>query len=293
MIFKDYYKILGLETNRVSPEDIKVAYRLQAKKYHPDVNVGNKLAEERIKDINEAYRVLSTMSTKRKYDRKWTTYVGYNGIMFNKKEDSKQILRNMLFGSENEKPLKKEDKIKKPERGENVETSVSTNIYEAFFGLEKKISLRTIDGKIKTIRVAIPEGIMDGEKIRLIGQGKPGINGGRPGDLLIRIDIANDKKFKLNGSDLYTYVNITPWEAALGSRVEIKSIDEKTMVYIPKGVQSGEVLKIPGKGYKKTQDKRGDLIVEVKIMVPKKLTNEEKQLFEKLNKVSKFNPRNS
>lgn len=292
MIFKDYYKILGLETNRVSSEDIKVAYRLQAKKYHPDVNVGNKLAEERIKDINEAYRILSIASTKRKYDRKWSTYVGYNGSMFNKKEDSKKIIKNMLFGSNTVDSPKKEEKEKKPERGENIETSVSTNIYEAFFGLEKKISLRTIDGRIRTIRVAIPEGIMDGEKIRLIGQGKPGLNGGKPGDLLIRIDIANDKKFKLKGADLYTYVNITPWEAALGSRVEIKSIDEKTKVYIPKGVQSGEILKIPGKGYKKVQDKRGDLIVEIRIMVPKKLTDEEKQLFEKLNKISKFNPRN-
>ena len=289
MIFKDYYKILGLETSRVSIEEIKIAYRNSAKKYHPDVNVGDSLAEERIKDINEAYRILSVASSKRKYDRIWNSH-----NMINKKFNikGKDSIVKMFFGNIKQNyEEKSENKSKDPIRGENVETEINTTIYEAFNGSDKKISLRTIEGKMKTFTVSIPQGIRDGEKIRLIGQGKPGINGGKNGDLLIKINIKNDKKFKLQGCDMYTDLLITPWEAALGTRVNIQSIDEETKVYIPQGIESGEKIRIPGKGYKDGKGSRGDLVAEVKIMVPKKLTNEEKKIFEQLNHVSTFNPR--
>lgn len=289
MIFKDYYKILGLETSRVSIEEIKIAYRNSAKKYHPDVNVGDSLAEERIKDINEAYRILSVASSKRKYDRIWNSH-----NMINKKFNikGKDSIVKMFFGNiKQNQEEKSEKKGKEPLRGENVETEINTTIYEAFNGSDKKISLRTIEGKMKTFTVSIPQGIRDGEKIRLIGQGKPGINGGKNGDLLIKINIKNDKKFKLQGCDMYTDLLITPWEAALGTRVNIQSIDEETKVYIPQGIESGEKIRIPGKGYKDGKGSRGDLVAEVKIMVPKKLTNEEKKIFEQLNHVSTFNPR--
>lgn len=289
MIFKDYYKILGLETSRVSNEEIKVAYRNAAKKYHPDVNVGDRLAEERIKDINEAYRILSATNSKRKYDRIWNSH-NLVSKKFNIK--GKDSIVRMFFGN-----IKKNDgeenkiKNKEPLRGENIETEINATIYEAFYGLDKKISLRTIDGKMKTFMVTIPQGIRNGEKIRLLGQGKPGINGAKNGDLLIKINIKNDKKFKLQGYDMYTDLLITPWEAALGTRVNIQSIDEETKVYIPQGVQSGEKIRIPSKGYKDGKGSRGDLIAEVKIMVPNKLTQEEKKIFEELNNISTFNPR--
>ena len=289
MIFKDYYKILGLETSRVSIDEIKVAYRNAAKKYHPDVNIGDSLAEERIKDINEAYRVLSVPSSKRKYDRIWNSH-----NLVNRKFDikGKDSIVKMFFGNiKKNHDEKSENKGKEPLRGENVETEINTTIYEAFYGLDKKISLRTVDGKMKTFTVTVPQGIRDGEKIRLIGQGKPGINGAKNGDLFIKINIKNDKRFKLQGSDMYTDLLITPWEAALGTRVNIQSIDEETKVYIPQGIQSGEKIRIPGKGYKDGKGSRGDLIAEVKIMVPKKLTNEEKKIFEELNHISTFNPR--
>ena len=187
MIFKDYYKILGLETSRVSIDEIKVAYRNAAKKYHPDVNVGDNLAEERIKDINEAYRILSTPSSKRKYDRIWNSHNLVNK-QFNMK--GKDSIVKMFFGNIKQNYEEKSEKRKKePLRGENVETEISTTIYEAFNGVDKKISLRTVDGKMKTFTVAIPQGIRDGEKIRLIGQGKPGINGAKNGDLFIKINI--------------------------------------------------------------------------------------------------------
>ena len=260
MKYKDYYKLLGLETSRVSIEEIKSAYRTSAKKYHPDLNVGDSLAEERIKDINEAYRVLSVPASKRKYDRIW---------------NSKKNIKN----------------AKSPIKGENIETEIKVSLEDAFYGLEKKISLRTVEGKMKTFSVKIPEGIRNGEKIRLIGQGKKGVNGGKSGDLFIKIDIEDNKAFKLYGSDLCTDLKLTPWEAALGTRVDIKTIDGETKVYIPQGIQSGEKIKIPSKGYKDGKGGRGDLVAEVKIMVPKELELDEKEMFEKLKEMSSFNPR--
>ena len=293
MIFKDYYKILELETSHVTIDEIKLAYRAAAKKYHPDVNVGDSLAEERIKDINEAYKVLSVPSTKRKYDRVWNTHnVNKNKKVFNVKKENGSILNMFLGNIEKEDNQDKYTEHAEPIKGENVETQIDATLYEAFYGLDKKISLRTVEGNMKTFTITIPEGIRDGEKIRLIGQGKPGKNGGKNGDLFIRIKIKDDNQFKLKGYDLYTDLCLTPWEAALGTRVNVQSIEEETKIYIPQGIQSGEKLRIPGKGYKNGRGSRGDLIAEVKVMVPKQLTEQEKEMFEKLNEISNFNPRN-
>ena len=297
MIFKDYYRILELETNRVSIDKIKANYRELAKRYHPDVNIENKAAEERFKDINEAYRVLSDSNAKRKYDRMWNNYVG------NKKkkvfEESKRAsdsvfsdFFNMFFGNVREEKEEIQKKTKKPAiKGENVETEIDVSIEEAFYGLQKKISLRTVEGNMKTFSVKVPSGIRNNEKIRLIGQGKEGENGGKNGDLLIRINIQDNNKFKLNGCDLYTDLYLTPWEAALGTRVKVASIDENVSLYIPAGMQSGERVKIPQKGYKDGKGGRGDLVIEAKIVVPKMLTEEERASYENMAKVSKFNPR--
>ena len=296
MVFKDYYKILELETSRVTIDEIKVAYRSVAKKYHPDVNVGDKLAEERIKDINEAYRVLSNPPAKRKYDRMWNSNVYKKKKAFSESgRKSGSIFSDFFYMFFGEIPFKdSEDKVKAlPVKGENIETTIKVELPEAFYGMDKKISLKTPNGKIKTFNVQVPEGIRDGEKIRLVGQGKQGKNGGKNGDLFLKISINNNSKFKINGYDLYTDLLLTPWEAALGTRTTIKSIDDESTVYIPRGIQSGEKLKIPGKGYKNGQGGRGDLIAEVKIVVPQQLTKEEKEIYEKLNKISTFNPRNT
>ena len=287
MIYKDYYKLLGLETSKVSIDEIKSAYRTAAKKYHPDVNVGDSLAEERIKDINEAYRTLSTPSSKRKYDRVWNSK---NNVKNYQKISGKNIF-NMFLGNVD---MPKNDEAKEktnPRKGENVETEIKVSLDEAFYGAEKKISLRTVEGKMKTFSVKIPEGIRNGEKMRLIGQGKQGVNGGKNGDLLIKIDIEDNEVFKLFGTELRTDLRLTPWEAALGTRVDVKTIDGETKVYIPQGIQSGEKIKIPSKGYKDGKGGRGDLVAEVKIMVPKNLELDEKEMFEKLKEMSNFNPR--
>ena len=295
MIFKDYYKILGLETSKVTPEEIKVAYREQAKKYHPDVNVGDKRSEERFKDINEAYKLLSQAQSKRKYDRQWNNYIGRRKAKENNQTEKETVsneIFSMFFGSGEKEQKTETKKTKKvPAKGENIETEISVSIEEAYYGSEKRISLRAIDGKMKTFSIKVPSGIRNNEKVRLIGQGKSGVNGGKDGDLFIRINIKDDSKFKISGNDIVTDLYLSPWEAALGTRVNLDGIDEKVSLYIPPGIQSGEKIKIPQKGYKDGRGGRGDLVAEVKTVVPRKLAENEKELFERLSEISKFNPR--
>lgn len=296
MVFKDYYKILELDTSRVTLDEIKVAYRTVAKKYHPDVNVGDKLAEERIKDINEAYRVLSNPTAKRKYDRMWNSNVYKKRKAFsNSGRKPGSIFSDFFYMFFGDLAYKEDVQKSKalPVKGENIETSIKVDLPEAFFGKDKKISLKTPSGKIKTFNVQVPEGIRNGEKIRLVGQGKQGKNGGKNGDLFLKININEQGKFKIKGYDLHTDLLLTPWEAALGTRIDVQSIDDESTVYIPKGIQSGEKIRIPGKGYKNGQGGRGDLIAEVKIVVPKNLTAEEIETYKKLDEISTFNPRNT
>lgn len=292
MVFKNYYKILDLETSHVSIDEIKVAYRQAAKKYHPDLNIGDKLAEEKIKDINEAYRTLSVPASKRKYDRIWNSRFRKSQKAFSGKGEKGTILTMFLGDIEKEGKNGQATSKKSSIKGENIETQINISIQEAFYGMEKTIALRTPEGKIKNLLVTIPQGIQNGEKIRLIGQGKSGENGGKNGDLLIKINIEDSKPFKLKGYDLYTDLLLTPWEAALGARASVTSIDDETKIYIPQGIQSGERIKIPGKGYKDGNGTRGDLIAEIKVVVPKQLSEQEKAIFEKLNEISDFNPRN-
>lgn len=297
MIFKDYYRILELQTNRVSQTEIKTAYRELAKKYHPDVNIGNKSAEERFKDINEAYKVLSDTSSKRKYDRMWNNYIGNKkrkGFEESKRESDSVFsdFFNMFFGNVKENIEERSMKNKKVAvKGDNIETEIKVSIEDAYYGLSKKISLRTVNGNMKTFSVKVPAGIRNNEKIRLIGQGKEGQNGGKSGDLFIKINIEDSSKFKLDGCDLYTNLFLTPWEAALGTKTNIDSIDESVALYIPPGIQSGEKIKIAQKGYKDGKGARGNLVAEVKIMVPTNLNNAEKELFKKMAETSTFNPR--
>ena len=295
MIFKDYYKILELKTNKVSPEEIKNAYRLAVKKNHPDLNVNNKLAEEKIKDINEAYKTLTNSTLKRRYDRIWNKNTISNRQKKYKEENRKSNTKfnnlfSMFFGYEKKESREKENiKEKTPERGENIETFIDVDIEEVFYGLDKKISLRTTDGKIKIFTISIPAGIHNGEKIRLLGQGKLGKNGAKNGDLLIKVNIRDNDKFKINGNDLYTNLYITPWDAALGTKTKVYSIDEEIKVDIPEGTQSGDIIKINGKGYKDGKGSRGDLLAKVNIMIPKTITEEEKNIYRKLKSISSVN----
>lgn len=292
MVFKDYYKILNLDTNKVTLTEIKNAYREQAKKYHPDVNVGNKNCEERFKDINEAYKILSESTTKRKYDRVWNRNVGNKGNIYTNKNNQRNDFFTMFFGNINDEEIKvKNDKI--PSKGENVETEIKLSIEEAFRGVSKSISLRTVEGKMKTLTIDVPAGIRNNEKIRIIGQGMPGKNGAKNGDLFIRVKINNDNNFTLEGYNLRKILYLAPWESVLGAKISLNGINEDISVYIPAGTNSGEIIKIDGKGYKDGKGGRGDLILEIRILMPKNCTEKEIELYKKLKSMSSFNPRNS
>ena len=296
MIFKDYYKILGLQNNKVSMAEIKSAYREQAKKYHPDVNIANKKYEERFKDINEAYRVLSDNISKRKYDRMWNRNVGRKNASYEESKRSKDSLFSdfftMFFGSVDEN--KPKIKIKKvASKGENIETEINISIEDAFRGKEQTIGVRTVEGKLKKFKVTVPVGIQNNEKIRIVGQGKAGINGGKNGDLFVRVKIKNDERFVLDGYDLKTNLYLTPWEAALSTKVTINGINEDVSIYVPAGIQSGEKIEIEDRGYKDGKGGRGKLILDTKIMIPKHPNEKELELFKQFNEMSKFNPRNS
>lgn len=297
MIFKDYYKILDLPNNKVSISQIKTAYREQAKKYHPDVNIANANNEERFKDINEAYRVLSDTIAKRKYDRMWYRNVGKKNASYEESKRSKDSLFsdffNMFFGNIDVKDISKKESKKVPKKGENIETELNISIEDAFRGNEQTIGVRTVDGKLKKFKIQVPAGIQNNEKIRIVGQGKQGTFGGKNGDLFIRVKIKDDDKFKLQGYDLKTNLYLTPWEAALSTKVTINGINEDVSVYVPAGIQSGDKIEIENRGYKDGKGGRGKLILDTKIMIPKKPNEEELQLFKKFNEMSTFNPRTS
>ena len=279
MIFKDYYKILGLDTNRVSIVEIKNAYREQAKKYHPDVNVGNKVNEERFKDINEAYRILSESSSKRKYDRIWTRNVVNRRTSYSYK--FKGDFFTMFFGNiPDNKNFKQNTKI--PSKGDNIEVELKLNLEEAFIGITKNIQIKSKDGKIKNIEIAVPSGAKNNDKLRIKGQGKPGKNGGSSGDLLVKIKINQDNDFVLEGSNIRKVLKISPWEAVLGNKVKVKGIAEEFSVYIPAGTDSGKVIVIEEKGYKKENGERGNLILEVQISIPDTHTEKEKEAYKLL-----------
>lgn len=296
MIFKDYYKILGLQNNKVSMAEIKSAYREQAKKYHPDVNIANKKYEERFKDINEAYRVLSDSLSKRKYDRMWNRNVGRKNASYEESKRSKDSLFSdfftMFFGSVEENKPKMKNK-KAPSKGENIETEINISIEDAFRGKEQTIGVRTVEGKLKKFKVAVPAGIQNNEKIRIVGQGKPGVDGGKNGDLFVRVKIKNDERFILDGYNLRTNLYLTPWEAALSTKVTINGINEDVSIYVPAGIQSGEKIEIDDRGYKDGKGGRGKLILDTKIMIPKRPNEKELELFKQFSEMSKFNPRNS
>lgn len=295
MKYKNYYKILELKSDRVTEDEIKNAYRKLAKKYHPDINPGDAVAGEKFKDVNEAYQVLGDEASKKKYDRIHSFYRVKDTI-----EDTKQKLNTdgfsemfeMMFGKKdvnisNQKMANKN----LPTVGEDLESQIDITLKEAFFGTEKKLAFRTVDGKMKSISLKVPKGIRNNEKIRIAGQGKPGKNGGGSGDLYIKTMIMKDNIYELNGSDICMDLNLSPWEAVLGCKVQVKGIDSDILINVPTSVQSGEKLRVAGAGFWNGQGGRGDLLLNVQIMVPPHPTESEVLLFEKLGTVSKFEAR--
>ena len=292
MKYKNYYKILELKSDRVNDDEIKIAYRKLAKKYHPDINPGDEVASEKFKAVNEAYQVLGNEVSKRKYDRIHNIYRVKNTF-----DDTKEKLNangisemfEIMFGKKQSDFSAKKGNL--PVKGERLESKIDITLEEAFSGTEKKLAYKTVDGKMKSITVKIPKGIRNGEKIRIAGQGKPGKNGGENGDLYIEIGMLKDECFELDGFDLHMDLEISPWEAVLGCEVNVKNIDSSIKINVPKGMQSGDKLRIANGGFWNASGGRGDLLLNVQIMVPQELTESELLLFEKLSSISQFEPR--
>ena len=288
MSFKDYYNVLGLNSNKVTLDEIKFAYREQAKKYHPDMHAGDSVLEEKFKEINEAYRILSDPKSRKRYDRNWFIYTERKKRLQNKdrevKKSFKEKIIDILFGMTTSK-AQTAKKSKEPINGENIETEVEVSVLEAFNGTSKKLKLLAVDGKTKTFNLNIPAGIQNGDKIRFVGQGKPGKNNGDRGDLLVKVKITDTKDFKLVGADIYKEISITPWQAALGTKLNIEAIDGEITLVIPKGTESGERFTIKGKGYKFGRGNRGNFYIITKIVVPKNLTEKQLKVYKELKEI--------
>jgi len=309
MKYKDYYALLEIKRNATN-EEIKKAYRHLAKMYHPDSNIGNKEAEEKIKEINEAYEVLSDEKKKKKYDSLINRFNFMAGIDFDPKKfgfNKKKELEieengafsdffNLFFGNDSlefdesifDNDATEEELLFK--KGDDIELDYEVDIEHAFFGMTAKIDVKEVGNIVKEYEFTIPAGTLNGDKIRILGKGHPGTVGAPPGDLYIRILIKKHKKFELKGVDLVTDILITPWEAMFGTDAVISTVDGKLSIKIPAGIQAGSKLRITGKGYRKG-DGRGDLIGKIKIMVPENPSEKEKELFKQLSQISKYSPR--
>jgi len=311
MRYKDYYGLLGIKKT-ASAEEIKKAYRALAKKYHPDANVGDADAEEMIKELNEAYEVLSDVQRKKKYDSLVNRFNFISGFEFDpakfgwkekpeftgNEDGAFSDFFNLFFGNDavelDEKTfetgfIRKEEQLLF-KRGEDVMVNYEISLEEAFYGKEDVVKVKTAGNKVKEYEITVPEGAQSGDKIKLLGKGLPGTIGAPPGDLYVNLVVKPHKSLRVNGSDLEVDVLITPWEAVFGGRAIIDGIDGRLSVKIPEGVQSSNRLRIAGKGYKAGL-KRGDLLAKIKIVVPSHLSEKERELFKELSEVSTFTPR--
>ncbi len=298
MAKKDYYEILGISRN-AAEEDIKKTYRELAKKYHPDLHPGNKAMEARFKEINEAYEILKDPKKREQYDRfgsaafepgfqgaRTYTYPGGAGGGTVNVEDFGFDLGGIedifgdIFG-------RKTRAGKGPLKGEDVESVLEIDFERAINGAEVRL---TISGEKLTVK--IPAGVKDGSRVKVAGKGRLGMMGGHAGDLYIVIKINPHPYFRRENDDIYIDVPITITEAALGAKVHIPTIDGKTLLVIPPGTQSGQRLRLTGKGVPHIKGiGRGDQYVIIKITAPKDLDEKSKGLLQEFQKLNPYDPR--
>lgn len=312
MEYKDYYKILGV-AKTASQEEISRAYKKLAKKYHPDLNPGNKEAEEKFKEINEAYEVLKDPEKRKLYDslgpnwqhgQNFDPPPGFENIHFEFRSDGTGFgdfggfseFFETLFGGLGRKSSHRRTRDSYgfndfyAARGQDQEATLELSLEEAYLGGEKQIRLGDPLQGVKTLRVKIPAGIKDGGKIRLKGQGEPGLGGGPRGDLYLKVKILPHPLFKVENNNVIYSLSLAPWEAVLGTKVRVPTLEGEVELAVPKGVSSGQRLRLRGKGLGQGINK-GDQLIEIKIQVPKKLNQEEEELWKRLAQVSSFNPR--
>jgi curved DNA-binding protein len=305
--FRDYYETLGVERD-ASEDDIRRAYRKLARKYHPDVSKEDD-AEDRFKEISEAYEVLRDSEKRERYDRfgqNWKAgqdvsdagagfrdvdfgdgggFGGFGGGDFGGGNFSDFF--EGMFGARGRGGARTAGGFDGfSARGSDQEATLELTLEEAASGGRRKL---TIGGR--DFEVNIPAGVRDGQRIRLAGEGGTGLGGGPSGDLFLRVRLRPHPRFHVDGHDLYTELPVTPWEAALGATVELRTLHGTTNVKVPPGSSSGRRLRLRGEGLPESGGGRGDLYAIVEIEVPKELSSEQHELFERLASVSDFDPR--
>jgi curved DNA-binding protein len=287
---KDYYQLLGVPKT-ATEDEIRKEYRNLARKHHPDLNPGDKSAENRFKEINEAYEVLSDSEKRRRYDQPAPNpRAGFHdgGEAFSENgADGFGDLFADLFRARRATPGGAPFRTK----GRDVNATIALTVEEAHTGVVRSIQFEAAGGQPKSLEVTIPPGVRDDSVIRLAGQGEPGAPGSPAGDLYLHVDLEPHHFFQLLGDDIQVELSVTPWEALLGAKVNVPTLDGKVEMTIPPASQSGQRLRLRQQGLKKRAGGRGDEYVKLKVVVPTSPTPREKELFEKLAAESHFNPR--
>src|SRR6185312_12205918 len=322
---KDYYKILGVSKS-ADTEDIKKAYRKLARKYHPDVNPGNKTAEARFKEINEAYEVLSDPEKRRKYDSP-----GFQDIFGGASRTNTRGRTTVppdyadptgfsdffetLFGQRSKRSTTSTDTSARrpdapvPQAGENIEQPIEISLRDAYAGTARTFTVEVTEpcpvchgtgfinqricatcsgtgttSRTRKLEVQIPPGVDTGSRVRVAGAGQPGSGGGSAGDLYLLVTMTPDPDFERKGDDLLTDVQAPLTLAVLGGEIRVQTLDGKrVLLTIPPETQNGQTFRLGGKGMPKRREGGfGNLLVRVEVVLPQRLTPQEKQLFEQL-----------
>src|SRR5436309_8795753 len=308
--FRDYYETLGV-SKTATEDEIRSAFRKLARKYHPDVAKDKKAAEEKFKQINEAYEVLSDPEKRKKYDQlgaNWNQPGGFQpppdwgaqqpgggfrryggagdgGVEFEFGGTGFSDFFEAFFGGGRGRSGFGGFGRAEPEaeRGSDVEADIMVPLEEALNGATRTVSLRRAGSKkTETYQVKIPRGVREGQRIRLAGQGEAGERGGKSGDLFLRVRLQRHPDFRVEGSDLVHEVKIAPWQAVLGDQIIVPTLEGNARLKLPPGTQGGQRFRLRGRGLPGVSGQRGDLYVVVQIAVPKKLSDSERKLWEQL-----------
>ncbi len=308
MKYRDYYATLGVEPS-ASAEEIRKAYRRLARQYHPDVSK-EAGAEDRFKEVSEAYQTLSDPEKREAYDQlgrhrpgedvqpgpEWDTHYWQEGVA--EDVDLADLLEQIGFqraarrrAAAGESP--------RARRGQDYEIATSLTLEDAVRGKDITVEFSVpelgAEGRMrrttKTARIRVPKGVSDGERLRVPGKGAPGLGEGKPGDLYLDIRLERHPLFQVVGHDLYLELPIAPWEAVLGAQVELPSLEGPLTVTIPAGARSGQKLRLAGKGLPRRSDGAGDLYGVLQIVTPTVLSETETALFRELAASSTFDPR--
>lgn len=300
MEYKDYYTILGVDKS-ASQADIKKAYRGLAKKYHPDKNKGDKTAEDKFKDISEAYEVLGDEEKRKQYDQlgaNWRQfqntgpgggqYYGQPGG-FNQEDFNDMFgggggggfsdFFQQFFGGGGGGFGQGAGGRARARKGQDYKADLELSLTEAYLGTSRLINLNN-----QQLRITTKPGVADGQQLRIKGKGGPAAGGGTPGDLYIDIRVHPDPRFERRGDDLYTTLPVDMFTAILGGQAQVNTMSGQLKLTIPAGTQAGKTLRLRGKGmplYAKA-DQFGDLYVKIEVKLPTELSAEERQLLERL-----------